>query len=288
MGGNGSAATGGNELGAFLRSRREAVVPAAVGLPGGSRRRTPGLRRAELATLAGVSVEYLTRLEQGRDRRPSGEILAALADALGLSPDERIHLHRLVKATTGGACQNVAPPARTVRPTVRALLDRLEPAPALVVNQLGELLAFTAGYGRLAGPLGLLEAAPPGLPNLTRFVFTDARAREAFPDWDRVADERAADLRAAASLGDFHAAVLAEELTAAAGSPFSGRFAVQGALPGRTGVERWAHPLAGELLLAYESLEVSGAGEQRLIVYLPADGATETALDLLNRRLPVS
>ncbi|GGS50818.1 transcriptional regulator [Planobispora rosea] len=288
MGGNGSAAVGGNELGAFLRSRRESVVPAAVGLPGGSRRRTPGLRRAELATLAGVSVEYLTRLEQGRDRRPSGEILAALADALDLSADERVHLHRLVKATTGGACQNIALPARTVRPTVRALLDRLEPAPATVVNRLGELLARTAGYERLAGPAGLLEASPSGLPNLARFVFTDPRARAVFPDWDRVADERAADLRAAAALGDLHAAALAEELAVAAGPRFTDRFGVPGALPGRTGVERWAHPSAGELLLAYESLEVPDTDEQRLVVYLPADEATAAALDLLNRGLPVS
>ncbi|MBI0384744.1 helix-turn-helix transcriptional regulator, partial [Streptomyces albiflaviniger] len=86
-----------NELGLFLRSRREAVAPADVGLPTGPRRRTPGLRRAELATLAGVSVEYVTRLEQGRDRRPSAPVLSALADALRLTASERVHLHRLSK-----------------------------------------------------------------------------------------------------------------------------------------------------------------------------------------------
>ncbi|GAA3167599.1 helix-turn-helix transcriptional regulator [Planomonospora alba] len=274
---------GDNELGAFLRARREAVAPADVGLPGGPRRRTPGLRRAELATLAGVSVEYLTRLEQGRDRRPSAEVLAALADALGLSADERVHLHRLVKTVTGGSCQGGAPRPHSVRPTVRALLDRLEPAPALVVDRLGGILARTAGYERLAGPVGLLDARPP---NLTRFVFTDARARAAFPDWDRVADARAAGLRAAAALGDRHAAALAEELTAAAGPPFGDRFAAPAALPGRTGVERWAHPLAGELLLAYESLEIPDTDEQRLIVHLPADDATAAALDLLTGAVP--
>src|ERR1700754_869172 len=111
------------ELGAFLRAHREAVSPAAVGLPNGTRRRTPGLRRAELATLAGVSVDYLTRLEQGRDRSPSAQVLAALAETLGLSRDERIHLHRLAKtaATTTGGCVGATRP-RTVRPTVRALL----------------------------------------------------------------------------------------------------------------------------------------------------------------------
>src|SRR5689334_19099392 len=101
---------GDTELGAFLRAHREAVPPAALGLPDGNRRRTPGLRRAELATLAGVSVDYLTRLEQGRDRSPSAQVLAALADTLGLSREERIHLYRLAKtaAAGGGTCGGAA------------------------------------------------------------------------------------------------------------------------------------------------------------------------------------
>ncbi|MFI0420546.1 helix-turn-helix domain-containing protein [Spongiactinospora sp. 9N601] len=273
----------GNELGAFLRSRRESVTPADVGLPDGPRRRTPGLRRAELATLAGVSVEYLTRLEQGRDRRPSTEILGALADALRLSTDERVHLHRLVKTVSGATCQGGERPAGGVRPTVRALLDRLEPTPAMVVNQLGDLLANTEGYARLAAPTGLLDAWPV---NLARFVFTDARAMTVFPDWEHVAAERAAALRAAAALGDHDAARLADELAITAGNRFSDRFQA-GALPARTGVERWAHPEAGELVLAYESLELPGPDERYLLVYLPADDATAAALDLLTSALPV-
>ena len=101
-----------NELGVYLRTRREAVTPAEVGLPGGGRRRTPGLRRAELATLAGVSVEYLVRLEQGRDRHPSAHVLAALADVLGLSADERLHLHLLAKATGGVVSSSARRPRR--------------------------------------------------------------------------------------------------------------------------------------------------------------------------------
>jgi transcriptional regulator with XRE-family HTH domain len=210
------------ELGAFLRAHREAVPPAAVGLPNGNRRRTPGLRRAELATLAGVSVDYLTRLEQGRDRSPSAQVLAALAQTLGLSRDEQIHLHRLAKTAAGGACDAASTtPARTVRPTVQALLDQLEPAPALVANPPGDLLAWTAGFARLAGPTGLLDAKPP---NLVRYVFTDPRAYHAHPDWDTVAGVRAAALRAAVALGDPHAALLGEELTIIAGACFRDRF----------------------------------------------------------------
>jgi len=141
-----------NELGAFLRARREAVTPDEVGLPAGARRRTPGLRRAELATLAGISVEYLTRLEQGRDRHPSAQVLGALAGALGLSAEDREQLRRLGKATGGNVCPAVEPPAGSVRPTVQALLDQLEPTPAFVANRLGDVLAYTIGYERLASP----------------------------------------------------------------------------------------------------------------------------------------
>jgi len=278
---------GETELGAFLRAHREAVPPAAVGLPDGTRRRTPGLRRAELATLAGVSVDYLTRLEQGRDRSPSTQVLAALAETLGLSRDERIHLYRLAKtAAGGGACDGAATArARTVRPTVQALLDQLEPAPALVASRPGDLLAWTAGFARLAGPAGLLEPEPP---NLVRYVFTDPRAHDAHPDWDAVAGERAAALRAAAALGDPHAALLAEELTIAAGARFRDQFEGSAALPARTGVERWAHPEAGDLRLAYESLELPDPDEQRLVVYLASDQATAAALDRLTDHHPAT
>jgi hypothetical protein len=123
-------------------------------------------------------VDYRTRLEQGRDRKWSAQVLAALAETLGPSRDERIHVHRLAKtAAGGGACDGSATTgARTVRPTVQALLDQLEPAPAPVANRPGDLLAWTAGFARLAGPSGLLETEPP---NLVRYVFTDPRPHDA-------------------------------------------------------------------------------------------------------------
>ena len=270
-----------NELGAFLRSRREAIKPTDVGLPTGFRRRTPGLRRAELATLAGISVEYLTRLEQGSDRRPSPQVLGALADALRMSTDERFHLRLLAKAVEGGTsfvCPSARPPVVSIRATVRALLDKLEPAPAVLINRMTRVLAYTTGFERLARPIGLLDAAEP---SFVRFVFTDPRARDVYPDWDAVATQQVATLKYAAGLADPHVAALADELTVTAGRPFGERLTTPG-VPERAGVQRWNHPRAGELRLAYEALEL--ADDQRLIAYLPADETSSAALDRLTGR----
>ncbi|MEU0238252.1 helix-turn-helix domain-containing protein [Nocardiopsis sp. NPDC006198] len=273
-----------NALGEFLRARREALPPDRVGLPAGPRRRTPGLRRAELATLSGVSVDYLTRLEQGRDRNPSGQVLVALADALRLSVGDRVQLRNLSKAASGvGALCPQQPPEREVRPTMVSLLERLEPAPAVLFNRVGETLAHTAAYARLAGPVGLLDE--DGEPvNRWWFVFADDRARQVYPDWDGVADERIAELRAESALDDPFLSHLVEELEIVGGAPFTDRLAAAPAVPRRTGLERLVHPEAGELRLSYESLD---AGGQRLVVYLPADEGTAAALDRLTLRGPV-
>ncbi|MFK0171026.1 helix-turn-helix domain-containing protein [Streptomyces sp. NPDC090306] len=273
-----------NELGLFLRLRREAVTPAEAGLPTGPRRRTPGLRRAELATLAGVSVEYVTRLEQGRDRRPSAPVLAALADALRLTPSERVHLHRLAKgADPGFSCQGGAGPNRAVRQTVRALLEQLEPAPAVVLNRLSEILACTDGYRRLAEPLGLLDGVRP---SLARFVFTNPRARAVYPDWDAVADEQVAALKQGPGSTDAHVGALMAELTVFCGESFAGRLVTVPGLPRPNGVVRMVHPEAGEVRLAYETLGLPADDDQQVVVHLPADHASAAALDLLAGRRP--
>ncbi|MEU4995473.1 helix-turn-helix transcriptional regulator [Streptomyces sp. NPDC021622] len=273
-----------NELGNFLRTCREAVTPAEVGLPTGPRRRTPGLRRSEVATLAGVSVEYLARLEQGRDRHPSPQVMGALADALRLSVEERFHLRRLEKELSGDpCCPTASAPAQSVRPTVQALIDRLEPAPAVLLNRLSDVLAYTSGYERIVGPVGLLDGERP---NLIRFLFTDERARAAYPEWDRVADEQVANLRSDSMLTDPHAEGFTDELTVIAGAPFAERMAAVPRLPRRSGVDRVAHPEAGALSLSYETLALPEGDGQRLMVYLPADDATTAALDRLNGRKP--
>lgn len=272
------------ELGTFLRSRREAVTPEEVGLPTGTRRRTPGLRRAELATLAGVSVDYLIRLEQGRDTHPSPQVLAALASALRLDEPALDRLRQLAVVSQGTElCPGIHPAAREVRPTVRALLERMEPAPALVVNHLTDVLAWTAGYDRLARPLGLLDGEPP---NLLRHAFGDDRARAAYPDWDDVADDLVADLQAEVRAPDDEARALAATLADEVGPAFAERWDHPTLTARRTGVRAVDHPEVGVLRLAYEVLSLPDPDRQRLVAYLPADEATATGLDRLAGRSP--
>ena len=166
-----------------------------MGTPGiqdGQRRRVPGLRRTELAVRAGTSVEYLTRIEQGKDRNPSGSVVNAIADALALDVAERRHLSYLAKIT-GGACagpRHREPPPRHVRPEVLQVLQLLEPAAAMVTNRLGDALACTTGFRAVMDATGPLKRNRRS----HRHAFTDPRARSTFPDWGQVADEHAFSL----------------------------------------------------------------------------------------------
>lgn len=268
------------DLGAFIRSRREAVTPEQVGLPPGSRRRTPGLRRAELATLAGISVDYLIRLEQGRDRNPSAQVLAALADALHLGEDDRDHLRVLSLCAQGDLCPTAPPPARQVRPAVRSILQRLEPAPALVLNVVSDVLAWNEPYARIGGPIGILDA---DVPNLVRFTFTDPRARGAYPRWEVVADEQVANLRAAGP-PEAHAEQFVAEMMSV--PEFAARWAARPVARKQTGTKALVHPEVGMLTLGFETMQLPDADDQRLVVYLPADDATAAALDRLEGRGP--
>ena len=266
------------ELGRFLRARREATSPADVGLPVGPRRRTPGLRRAELATLAGISVDYLVRLEQGRDRNPSGQVLSALATALRLGEDDLGHLRHLAAFNASSElCPTTVTAAQDVRPQVRQVLDRLEPSPAFVMNRLTDLLAWTTTYERLVEPLGVLDALRP---NLVRYTFTDERARAAYPDWAAVADEQVGNLMATGHPGDDEGRALVDEL-AAASAAFADRWTDQPVVRKRTGTKRLRHPEVGEVRVAFETLQLADGDDQRLVVYLPADESTASAFDVL-------
>jgi len=263
-------------LGDFLRARRDDTRPESVGLPAGARRRVPGLRRSELAALAGISVEYLVRIEQGRDRNPSMPVVNALANALRLDVTEREHLRHLAKVSSATCLGVLAQPRLEVRPAVRALLDQLEPGIALVTNRLGDVLAHTSGFDLLARRSGLLDAP---LPNLTVFVFTDVRARSLFPDWERIADERAFDLWLGPSAE--RSERFMRELATVAGTEFTQRLHRHDLPHG--GMQRWLHPEVGELRLEREVLELPAADSQQLVVFLPADEATGDALDRLRQ-----
>jgi transcriptional regulator with XRE-family HTH domain len=272
------------ELGAFLRARREATSPADVGLPIGPRRRTPGLRRAELATLAGISVDYLIRLEQGRDTNPSAQVVAALASALRLGEEDLAHLRNLVAVNAHGAlCPASVAPATAIRPTVQSLLTGLEPAPAFVINRLSDLLAWTSTYDRLVRPVGMFDGARA---NLLRYTFTDERAHTTYPDWDDIADEQVGNLQAAFRPEDAEGQALIAHLSEVAGPAFTDRWATRPVGRKRSGTELIVHPEVGEVRVAFETLQLPDPDDQRLVVYLPGDAASARALDALAGRHP--
>jgi transcriptional regulator with XRE-family HTH domain len=263
-------------LGDFIRAKRDSTQPEDLGLPALARRRAPGLRRTELATRAGISVEYLTRIEQGRDRNPTSPVVNALADALSLNGPERTHMHYLAKIT-GGACagrQPAEPPLRAVRPAVRQLLDLLEPGVAMVTNRLGDVLAYTSGFDLVLGAAGVLD---PAEPNLTRYVFTDPRARSVFPDWDQVADEQAFDLWRAPSVTASE--WFKTDLAPLAGAEFTARLGQH--LPPRPATLRIHHSSGVELRWTRETLELPDPDAQQLTVFLPADQHTTRAVGQL-------
>jgi transcriptional regulator with XRE-family HTH domain len=264
----------GTPLGDFIRARRDSTQPEDLGLPDRGRRRSPGLRRSDLATRAGISVEYLTRIEQGRDRNPSVAVVNALADALCLTPAERAHLRYLTKIT-GGECLGArpAPPPRQVRPAVLRTLELMEPGIAMVTNRIGDVLARTGAFEAVTRGTGLLDA---DTPNLTRYVFTDPRARSFFADWDDVADEQAFDQWLGPSV-DSHEWFTAD-LAPVAGPELTRRLN-RHVVP-RRGELRLNHPSGSALRLLRETLELT-ADAQQLVVLLPADEATAQAVDSL-------
>ncbi|QJT05695.1 helix-turn-helix transcriptional regulator [Streptomyces asoensis] len=268
----------GTPLGDFVRAKRDSIQPQSLGLPDRGRRRSPGLRRLDLAARAGISVEYLTRIEQGRDRRPSVAVIHALADALSLDLSEREHLRYLAKIT-GGECPThtrPAPPRRDVRPAVLETLRLLEPGIAMVTNRLGDVLAHTGAYESVTSAAGLLDIDPP---NLTHYVFTDARARTFFADWDDIADEQAFDLWLGPSAEN--SAWLTAQLTVLAGPDFTRR-RNRHVVP-RRGILRLNHPSGHELRLRRETLELSSDAQQ-LVVFLPDDDKTAQAVEQLRQR----
>lgn len=226
--------------------------------------------------MAGISVEYLARIEQGTDRHPSASVVIALAEAMQLDVAEREHLRHLAKIS-GDLCAGArAQPRLDVRPAVLAVLAQLEPGVALVENRLGDLLAYTSGFDLIARPTGLLDAPHP---NITRFVFTDPRARDLFPDWDHVADQRAFDLWLGPSAE--RATRFARDLAQVAGDEFARRRHRHDVPANRT--LRWMHPVVGLLELEREVFELPAGDAQQLVILLSATDATASALNRLRQ-----
>lgn len=271
------------ELGRFLRARREGLRPEDAGLPPATRsRRTPGLRREEIATLAGVSIDYYTRLERGRETRPSPAVIDALARALLLGAEEHEYLKSLAAQAARRAPAPPRPPSRTVRPTLKLMLEELRPSPAYVVSRTYDILAANPGGERLHPGL---SDWPARQRNTIRYTFLHPAARDVFGDWDQKARGCVAVLRGiAGSHPDApDLATLVGELLVK--SPDFGR------LWGRYEVSRagagnrtFRHPLVGNLTLSHETLDLNRADGQRLIVYLAEPGTPDhDAMLLLDR-----
>jgi transcriptional regulator with XRE-family HTH domain len=268
------------ELAEFLRSHRERVTPEAVGLPLFGRRRTPGLRREELATLAGVSIDYLVRLEQGRDTNPSPAVVMALADALRLSVDEKRHFVMLALKTNGAAFEELYPTSgalsNEVRPTLRTLLDRVNPTPAFVAGRLSDVLAWNESWRTLVTPLGILDEEHP---NLARYVFLNPAARRVMSDWAGAADSQTSVLRAAHPrwASDQQFVALIDELRSV--PEFAKRWEAHTISLRRPRLTRLVHPDAGQLVLTLESL--TSEDDQHLETWLAYDETTEAAIRTL-------
>ncbi|MCK2220918.1 helix-turn-helix domain-containing protein [Actinomadura sp. ATCC 31491] len=263
------------ELAAFLRTRRERLDPRDVALPARrtTHRRTPGLRREEVAELAGVSVDYVIRVEQGR-LRPSPEVLEALAGALRLSEDERVYLFDLARQRP--AQRRPAAGADTAGPLSRLVLD-LSPLPAMVLNHRFDILAWNPEMSALMIDFAAL---PPEQRNSMWLCTLHQGLRAFYRDRERTLREGIADLRAAwaAHPDDAALAALIEELTA--GSEEVARlWALRDVRVNGRGRKRLRHAEAGSLTVEYEVLTPLQAPDQRLVIYRPADPASRRALE---------
>ncbi|WP_369252749.1 helix-turn-helix transcriptional regulator [Streptomyces sp. R41] len=267
------------ELGDFLRSRRARIQPEEVGLPGHGRRRVPGLRREEVAQLAGVSVDYYIRLEQGRGPSVSDAVLDAIGRVLRLDDTEQEYLRTVARPAATARRKSAAGPTQKVRPGLRLLLDTMEKAPAFVLGRRMDVLAWNALGDAVVG----FSRMPPKERNMPRQVFLNPQARELYPDWPAVAAETVAHLRLDAGNHpqDRQLATLVGELSL--GSEDFRRLWADHQVKEKTyGAKRMTHPVVGELIMPYETLTVSGEPDQMLVVYTPEPGSqTEERLRLL-------
>lgn len=268
------------EIRDFLSSRRARITPEQAGLPAyGGKRRVKGLRREEVAMLAGVSVDYYVRMERGNLASASESVLDALARALQLDEAERDHLFALARLAEDGPKRRRTPPV-SVRPTVQHVLDAISDAPAWVRNARHDIVAMN----RLARALYSPVLEDPRRPaNTTRFVYLDPAAQDFFVDWDRIANDAAAKLRLEAGRNPHDKALieLVGELSTQS-EVFRQRWASHDVRFHRSGQKRLRHPVVGQLDLDYESMELPSEPGLTLNVYTaPPESPTADALKML-------
>ena len=262
------------ELGAFLRSRRERIRPEQVGLRSLRRRRTPGLRREEVAQLAGVGVTWYTWLEQGREINPSPQVLDAIARTLQFDAHEHSHLFTLA----GVATATIARECQALCPTVQPLIDQLEPFPAMVVNSRLDLLAYNRVYASFFEDL---ETIPIEDRNILWLVFTHPQWQAAVVDWEDVGS-LVAEYRAAMAkhLDDPAWETLVARLHRA--SPeFTAVWERHDVQSVESRTKRTRHPAAGLLKLDYTNLWVGQQVGIRIVAFTPADDRTRERLETL-------
>jgi transcriptional regulator with XRE-family HTH domain len=270
-----------SEIRDFLTSRRAKITPEQVGLTAYGARRVPGLRREEVATLAGVSVDYYNRMERGNLTGASEGVLEAIAGALHLDEAERAHLFDLARASQDQSTgRRRSPTKRTVRPSIVWMIEAMTGAPAFVVNARQDILA--------ANHLGWAFFAPifesPGAPNMARFTYLDPRAKDFHADWDRAAKECVAALRSQVGRDPFDRGLsdLVGELSTRS-EEFAALWATHNVRLHRKAEKRFDHPIVGELTLSYERLAVAADPGLEVFAYMAEPGSrSEEALNLLS------
>jgi transcriptional regulator with XRE-family HTH domain len=269
------------EIREFLTSRRARITPDQAGLSAYGSRRVPGLRREEVAVLAGVSAPYYTRLERGDMNGVSESVLAALARALQLDAAERAHLFDLARAAHPTPARPRRRQARQrIRPEIQWTLDAITGAAAFVSNERLDILAANQLGRALYSELYTTRARPV---NTARFVFLDPRAEATYGDWDRIATETVAILRSAAGRDPYDRDLtdLVGEL-ATQSEAFRTRWAAHNVRFHNTGVKHFHHPVVGELHLSYNRLDLAADHGLTLFTYAAEPGSrTDEALKLL-------
>jgi len=256
----------------FLSSRRAKITPEQAGLPAfGGNRRVKGLRREEVAMLAGVSVDYYNRLERGNLHGASESVLSSVARALQLDDAEAAHLFDLARAANSSPAKRRRSSPQGVRPSIQRMLDAMTEAPAWVRNSRHDFLAAN----RLGFALYSDMFTDPVRPaNNARFVFLNERSKSFFPDWERAADDIVAMLRSEAGVNPYDRDLsdLIGELSTRS-ETFRTRWAAHNVRFHRTGIKRLRHPEVGDLELTYEAMELSSDPGLTVLAYTAEPGS---------------